>query len=140
MSSAPPNCFTTYLDVRWSDQDVNGHVNNANAVTLLEEARVRASMHWSGSAPGKNNPRVVRAMNVVFDAELGHAQPLSANIWVSRIGGTSFTIQHELVQNDTVCVSAEAVIVVLDPETRKPAPIPDLLRSQLSEYCVPATV
>ncbi|MDO5670164.1 MAG: thioesterase family protein [Corynebacterium sp.] len=140
MSTAPLNCFTTNLDVRWSDQDVNGHVNNANAVTLLEEARVRASMHWSGSAPGKNNPRVVRAINVVFDAELAHAQPLSANIWVSRIGGTSFTIQHELIQNDTVCVTAEAVIVVLDRDTRKPAAIPDLLRTQLSDYYAPASV
>lgn len=29
------------LALRWSDQDANGHLNNARIVTLMEESRVR---------------------------------------------------------------------------------------------------
>ena len=34
------SCFVTQVALRWTDQDVYRHVNNARAVTLLEEARV----------------------------------------------------------------------------------------------------
>lgn len=32
--------FVSHVQPRWSDMDVYGHVNHANVVTLLEEARV----------------------------------------------------------------------------------------------------
>ena len=32
--------FVAQVPVRWTDQDAYRHVNNAKAVTLLEEARV----------------------------------------------------------------------------------------------------
>lgn len=39
---ARPEPYECDLPVRWSDQDVNGHVNNARVVTLLEELRIAA--------------------------------------------------------------------------------------------------
>ena len=43
MSTAhDPAPFETELQLRWSDQDAYGHVNNGRLVTLAEEARVRA--------------------------------------------------------------------------------------------------
>ena len=29
------------MQLRWSDQDALGHVNNARVITLMEEARIR---------------------------------------------------------------------------------------------------
>lgn len=132
MSRAPENCFTTTLDVRWSDQDLNGHVNNAQVITLAEEARVRAVLNWSGTSPGPATPRVVRAVNTLYDEELMYGSVL-ARVWISRIGTTSYTVCHELVQEDRPCVYSESVIVVLDPDTRRPTAIPPQLRAQLEQ-------
>ncbi|NLZ57310.1 MAG: acyl-CoA thioesterase [Corynebacterium sp.] len=133
MSRAPENCFTTVLDVRWSDQDLNGHVNNAQVLTLVEEARVRAVLSWSGTSPDPTTPRVVRALNTLYDDELLYGS-LLARVWISRIGTTSYTVCHELFQENRPCVYAEAVIVVLDRETRSPTPISTELRAQLEPH------
>jgi acyl-CoA thioester hydrolase len=43
--------FVAQVPMRWTDQDVYRHVNNARAVTLLEEARV-AMVFDAASAEG----------------------------------------------------------------------------------------
>lgn len=42
MSQAPPNALEIPIELRWSDQDLLGHVNNAKLMTLAEEARIRS--------------------------------------------------------------------------------------------------
>lgn len=46
------------LELRWSDQDANHHVNNATIVTLLEEVRMRAPKDITDGL------RVVRTLEV----------------------------------------------------------------------------
>ena len=133
MSRAPSNSFSTTLDVRWSDQDLNGHVNNAQSITLMEEARVQAGITWTGTAPSTKTPRVVRALNTLFDDELTHGS-VTAYVWISGIAATSYTDCHELSQDRTARVYGETVIVVLDPGTRKPAPLDAAFRARLEEY------
>src|SRR5699024_1295251 len=58
-ADAPQNAFRCELQLRWSDQDLLGHVNNARTVTLAEEARVRADTAWFDDA-AKVGSRVVR--------------------------------------------------------------------------------
>lgn len=122
--------FTTEIGVRWSDQDLNGHVNNAHAITLMEEACVRATLAWTGTSPTPKTPHVVRTINADYDRELSYA-PVTARVWVSRLGRTSYTVTHELYQDGERCVHGDAVIVNLDPETRRPAPLTDDERALL---------
>lgn len=42
MSKAPQNALEIPIELRWSDQDLLGHVNNAKLMTLAEEARIRS--------------------------------------------------------------------------------------------------
>lgn len=123
--------FTTEIGVRWSDQDLNGHVNNAHAITLMEEARVRATLEWTGSSPAPSTPHVVRSISADYDREL-HYAPVTARVWVSRLGTTSYTVTHELYQDGERCVHGDAVIVNLDPATRRPTPLTDDDRTRLT--------
>ena len=122
--------YTAEIDVRWSDQDLNGHINNAHAITLMEEARVRATRTWNDGAPPAT-PNVVRSLNADYDREL-HYAPVTARVWVSRLGRTSYTVTHELYQDGELCVHGDAVIVNLDPATRRPAPLSDGERERLT--------
>lgn len=123
--------FSREIDLRWSDQDANGHVNNARAITLVEEARVRAALHWTGTSPNGAYPRVVRTLNVEFFRPIHYGPELWAHVWISRIGSTSYTVHHELHQNDQPCLIAETVVVQLHPETQKPEPLQEQMRQAL---------
>ncbi|NLS10161.1 acyl-CoA thioesterase [Nesterenkonia sp. MY13] len=135
MSYTPPAvAFQAPITIRWSDQDINGHVNNARALTLVEEARIKASDHWAGGSAERHRfPRVVRSMNVQFHRPMHHGSELSAYVWITRIGNTSYAVRHDLVQEDNLCLSCEAVIVLLDPQTDKPTPVPETLRTALAK-------
>lgn len=123
--------FSREMELRWSDQDANGHVNNARAITLVEEARVRAALHWTDTFPNGERPRVVRSLTVDFFRPINYGPELWAHVWVSRIGSTSYTVHHELHQNGEPCVIAETVIVQLNPDTHTPEPLDDRMRDAL---------
>lgn len=130
--SPPTVAYRTTLQVRWSDQDLNGHVNNARVITLLEEARIEASRSWSRhSEDHRDLARVMRSMSVDFHRPVHYLAPLSAYVWVARLGNTSITIGHALVQDDVLCVACEAVMVLVDPTTGKPTPAPETMRADL---------
>ncbi|WP_147106846.1 acyl-CoA thioesterase [Nesterenkonia populi] len=129
-----PPVFTTSLEVRWSDQDVNGHVNNARVLTLIEEARIKAGHSWVARDPAHSSlPRVVRSISLDFRRPIHYGPELTASVWVSRLGNTSFTVQHELFQEEALCVASEAALVLLDPATGKPTPMPEALRAALEK-------
>ncbi len=56
------------ISLRWSDQDPNGHVNNAAIVTLLEEARVR----WRLAAIAEGGMEASAVAFVVVRLELDY--------------------------------------------------------------------
>lgn len=129
VKTAPENAFTCELAVRWSDQDLNGHVNNARVITLVEEARVQADQAWAGLDSGWVGGRVVRRLDVEFDRALHYGHPVAARVWIGRIGRTSFTVCHELSQQGQRCVYAECVMVMIDDGA--PTPVTDEQRAQL---------
>ncbi|MGO1193210.1 MAG: acyl-CoA thioesterase [Nesterenkonia sp.] len=132
-ADAPQNAFHCELQLRWSDQDLLGHVNNARTVTLAEEARVRADTAWFGDA-AKVGSRVVRTQRIDFDAPIHYGPPVQAAVWVSRIGRTSFTLIHDLWQQGHRCALIEAVMVDVDAQTGRPVPISDEDRSLLEAH------
>ena len=127
-ADAPDNAFTCELQVRWSDQDVNEHVNNSRILTLTEEARVQATKAWTGVVP---DARVVRALNVSFEHPVHYGPALIADVWISRIGTTSFTFSHLLSQDGVRCAYIEATVVTIDPETKQSRPLSEQLREAL---------
>lgn len=133
-TEAPQNAFTCELQVRWSDQDLNGHVNNARVITLIEEARIQAGQVWTGSFPNGASPRVVRSLQVHYDRPVHYTLPVTGKVWVSRIGNTSYTVCHELMQDGQRCCYAETAIVVLDRDSGRPAVVNHETRAGLGRY------
>ena len=109
------NATPIEIQLRWSDQDVNGHVNNVHILTLMEEARIRATQQWTATTPGlTGRRRVARALKTNFDREVHYGKATTVWVWIARIGSTSFVFGQLLAQDDQPCVYAEATMVVLD--------------------------
>lgn len=127
------------LALRWSDQDLNVHVNNARILTLMEEARIRVTQKWANTMPDVSGPkRLVRAVNANFDQEVLYGPDTVVWVWVSRIGNSSFVLSHLLAQDGVACVYSEATMVVVDGTTGKTIPHDETHRAALELQLGPA--
>lgn len=128
--------YQTVVPIRWSDQDVNKHVNNATVVTLIEESRIQ----WLNKDAAKVGITTFDCPKVVVDLSVQYRLPLSANeeliirISTERIGRSSFVLRYRGIQAGEVIFQARTVLVVLDEKTERPRPISFDERAYLSKY------
>ena len=133
------------IQIRWSDIDGYGHVNNAAMLTLLEEARI--ATFWNADLPeGAASPTqtlsggpsaasftLVARQEVEYLAPLPFSQrPARVDLWVSRVGGASLEVDYEVYSPDGVrCAIAATSIVMVDATTGKPRRLTPEERSAL---------
>nr|WP_295377031.1 thioesterase family protein [Pseudoxanthomonas sp.] len=118
------------ISVRWRDMDSMGHVNNAKYVSYLEEARVRWILDIPGISMTDRIAPVVAANNINYRRPLTWPNDILVELYVDRLGTSSVTIGHRIVDQDGVLYCDGNVVVVwMDTHTGKSAPLPDAVRS-----------
>ncbi|MFT4231284.1 MAG: thioesterase family protein [Leucobacter sp.] len=124
------------MELRWGDQDAYGHINNVAYARYLEEARVRTfetggahertgmEDQFRGDGP---NPlkTLVANQQIEFLRVLEYGpQPITVELWIGRLGGSSLEIHYEVVDNSqperTVSARAITTVVVVDGRTLRP--------------------
>lgn len=114
--------FDTEVRVRWSDLDAFGHVNNARTLTLLEEARVDwlfIAARDHGATRLRSGIVVARAA-VDYRRAIGFELPALVSMGVTALRSASFTIDYRLTVADETAVTAQTLMVPVDPATFKP--------------------
>ena len=112
--------------VRWDDLDAFGHVNNAVYLTYAQEARFA----WSGILE-----MVVARAEVDFIAPIYVGDIyLDVEIWVNKIGNSSFGLTYEMKNGEEVVARIKTVQVTVSMETKKSRPINDAEREFLTQY------
>ncbi|MFA7486599.1 MAG: thioesterase family protein [Lysobacteraceae bacterium] len=130
-TTSPPSAFQYRIPVRWGDLDAFNHVNNANYLRYLEEARVQW-LHTLADDWGE-----VAAAPVMAAVQLNYRMPIS---WpgdvivtqsIARVGSTSLTIANRIEAADGSVLHAdgEVVLVWIDRASGQPVPLPDVLRA-----------
>lgn len=126
--------YTAELAARWRDLDAFNHVNNSNYLTYLEEARLQ----WLSHVPGPWFDE--RSMPVMAAAQLNYRRPIAwpaqlhVQLFCTRIGNTSMSIGHRLVDAadaDTLYCDGHVVMVWMDPASGKPVPLPQAIRDAI---------
>jgi len=97
------------IPLRWSDFDAYAHVNNAEMLRILEEARIQA--FWrpdEGSGPGADTAildarpgaeviSLIARQEIEYLAPIPYMRaPLDIEMWIGRIGGASFAMRCSL--------------------------------------------
>jgi len=112
--------------VRWGDLDAFGHVNNATYLVYAQEARYA----WS-----KMLEMVVARAEVDFVAPIYAGDLyLDIEIWVNKIGNSSFGLTYEMKNGDELVARVKTVQVTVSMETKKSRPINDAEREFLTQY------
>ncbi|NJC03832.1 acyl-CoA thioester hydrolase [Xanthomonas sp. 3272] len=123
------------ISVRWRDMDSMGHVNNAKYISYLEEARVRWMLGVEGVAMTDRIAPVVAATNVNYKRPLIWPNDILVELFVERLGSSSITIGHRMLdqKDEGVLYSDGNVVVVwIDTQTGKSASLPDAVRAASS--------
>ena len=118
--------FQSKQYVRWGDLDAFGHVNNATYLVYAQEARFA----WS-----KMIEMVVARAEVDFLAPIYQGDIyLDIEIWVNKIGTSSFGVTYEMKNGDELVAVVKSVQVTGSMETKKSRPLNDAERDFLNKY------
>lgn len=128
--------YETDVRVRWSDLDAFGHVNNARTLTLLEEARV----DWLFVAAKEHGVDrltdgiVVAKVTVDYRRSIRFGTAVSVSMGVANLASASFTIDYEMRAEGAVAVTAQTLMVPVDPATFRPRRLGEIERAYLQRF------
>ncbi|WP_406635989.1 acyl-CoA thioesterase [Amycolatopsis sp. WGS_07] len=125
--------FVSHVQPRWSDMDVFGHVNHANVVTLLEEARVPVLFGEAERAGLTELPKgvVVVKLGVYYRAPIVAApgRPVRVEITLTELKASTVTLGYVVRTGpdaaDPVAVTAETVLAPYDTVKLRPRRLTD---------------
>jgi len=138
----------TEVEVRYSDLDQQGHVNNAVYFTYFEQARVRffgvlleraraeQAYQADSLAPPKELelPFVVAEAHCTYRLPISGYRPVRVGIRCSHIGGATIELEYVLCdQSDgRVYASGSTALVAISPATGRATGLPAWVRSALA--------
>jgi acyl-CoA thioester hydrolase len=131
----PPFKYSARARVWYSDTDAQGDVYYGRYMPYFDHARTEYHRHLGGLRT-EGCEFVMRASAVEYHAPARFDDLIEAFVRVSRIGRTSVTYEcaaHRL-PDDTLMVTAEQTLVLIDLASRRPTPVPDDLRAALRAF------
>ncbi|WAH38073.1 acyl-CoA thioesterase [Alicyclobacillus dauci] len=127
--------FTRNLQVRFSECDGLGHVNNATYFNYMEDARIEVFRMFNPSLSLDKWNLIVASARCDFLAQVTYADHLTVYTWVSHIGNSSFTLDHAIANEQGTWVArGQAALIAFDYTTQKASPITPEVRAQLASH------
>ena len=122
------------VHVRFSDVDVYGHVNNVTYFEYFMEARIRHTARlWRDLPEETPAPAfVVAQADVDYRTPMVfRAEPYDCFSAIAEVGTSSFRIDSEIREGDTVFARSRVTLVFVDPTTGRSAPPTPAYRAAL---------
>jgi len=141
--------FECEIQARLRDVNLGGHVDNVEAIRVLDEARLQFLRFAPLPALGGDRPGLLRAVpdgitdlvgaqRVDYHSEMRFVpfQPFLVRMWVSHVGGSSFSVASELrVHPDHApALVAETSMVLWNPGAASSWRLPAEVRSDMEQY------
>lgn len=130
--------FKLKLDIRWSDVDEVGHVNNAVYLTYLEQNRIyyfeEAALNWDWKKEGV----ILANVNINYVRPLYFPENVYAYMRISRIGTKSFETEHLIVvekeNKQELAARATTILVMFDYQTNTSVAVSQRIRESISTF------
>ncbi|MBY6187570.1 acyl-CoA thioesterase [Marinobacter hydrocarbonoclasticus] len=126
--------FTTQFDPRFMETDALGHINNTVIPVWFEEGRTPI---FELFVPGLDLRRwnlILASVQVDFLAQTYYGKTVTVETRITRLGGSSFDVTQQVVQEGKVTAKGKAVMVHFDYQSNRSAPIPDAVRRALEQH------
>jgi acyl-CoA thioester hydrolase len=137
--------FRRDVEVRFADTDAMGHVNNAVYLTYCEIARAAYYEAVTGhplplGIHGAEEGMIIAELRMTYRAPAFYGEILSVETRVTRIGRSSFTMEHRISAPDSrygsrrLVAVGESVLVAYDYTAGRPIPIAQGLVSGIESF------
>jgi acyl-CoA thioester hydrolase len=131
--------FHLPLQIRWSDLDPLGHVNNAVYVTYFEIVRGHYMLHACPGWDWHKDMFLIANVTANFHAELLlTATEPAVHIRTSKLGNKSFELEYAITSKkgdkNIVHATGNTTQIMFDMKTRSTVQIPDWVREALSAF------
>lgn len=150
------------IRLRWSDLDAYAHVNNAEMLRLLEEARIEA--FWADEEseglttdvagagmstavldgrPGASTLTLIARLEIEYLAPIPYLRaPIDVQLWIGKLGGASLDVCYEVYgpsgqEPAQLYARATTTIVLVDAATQRPRKINEIERAAWAPYLEP---
>jgi acyl-CoA thioester hydrolase len=125
------------VTLHWGDMDAFRHVNNLVYLRWCESARVEYLTRvglWQ-ERPGEGVGPILASVSSNYRKPLTYPDVVWVGARVTRIGNSSFKMEHMVVSRslDAVAAEVESTIVVLDYGTGKTVPVPLAVRAAIEK-------
>jgi acyl-CoA thioester hydrolase len=126
--------FSTPIQVRYSDFDMLGHINNATFVTYFEVARLYYFMQIGWKLEDVSN--VVAHLDIDFMAPILPKQEVYCRVKTTSLGSKSFQMQYELYseKDDIIFAKAHSVQVCFEKQSGKTVTIPSHIHDLITNF------
>ena len=123
--------------LRLTDVDHQHHVNNAIFAVLYTSVRHDFLHAYVRPLVAKTDMFAMVKITIEYLAEMHYPGEVETGIAIHKLGRSSLTFTQAMYK-DGKCVSvAEAVMVLLDPATRRAKALPAELPAALAEFIAP---
>ena len=117
--------------LRLSDLDYQGHVNNAVHAVLFTNGRYNFIQRHVRPKGARDMPLALVRITIEYLREMHHPGEVECGTLIRRVGRSSVTFGQALFNDGKCAAVAEAVMVLLDPATRRPKPLSREVATQL---------
>lgn len=124
------------VQVRFSDTDALGHVNNMVYLSYLELARIEYLKKVLGAVETKDFGVIIARVEIDYRSPAFHYESLVVGVRVLELGAASMRMDYRIEEKKTGRLVAEAktVMVGYDYKENKVKRWPDEVRERVEEY------
>ncbi len=119
--------------------DAFGHINNANFLTYIEEARIKyfnQIVHWNYD--WSKNGIILARIEIDYKIPVNFKDNVIVKTRCTRIGLKSITLDYELLKivenQETILASAKSVIVMFNYEINNSIPVPEEWKTAINQF------
>ena len=126
----------TEVAVRFSDTDGLGHVNNANYLSFLEEARIDYLHRVLGRLKLEDFGVIIARIEIDYKSPVFHYEKILVGCRVTEIGGASVKMEYRLEDKATgrLAAQAKSVMVTFDYALKRPTRVSTEWRTKMEEF------
>lgn len=126
--------FNTPIEIRFSDLDAYGHVNNALFFTYLETARIKLFQQHFGPFLGSELMFLVVRAECDYRLPIELNDPLQITVSIEEVRHSSFNFSYQVHNGGgKIFAVAKTVMVCYDPKIKKPVAIPPEIKAVFTQ-------
>ena len=123
----------TAIQMRFSDTDALGHLNNGSYAIYAETAR----LSLLGELGQSFRSLILAHLSIDFRRQVMFGERVEVETVITKLGTTSITLEQVVRANGEPAAEVRSVVVLFDYTTQRPRPLPPDARSQLGPYFAP---